>query len=107
MKMKNNEKIERTLSSLDHLQHADAGDDFYQKLRERMKRREGKVVSLRHDLRWQSMAAAVLLLFSVNVAVMLNYSSDENKDNTSDVIANEYDLLPDDSYNLLITYENN
>ncbi len=107
MKMKNEENIKKTLNSLDTIQPAKAADHFYEKLKMRMQSQQQKVINLRKDFRWQAVAAAILLLFSVNVVVMLNVSNYENREDTGEAIANEYDLLPNSSYELLSTYQNN
>lgn len=105
--MRNKETIEKTLNSLDGLQPATAGEDFYDKLKLRLAKSSDKVINLRKDFRWQAVAAAILLLLTTNVTIMLNYNSTEINSNAGEVLANEYDLLPETSYEYFTNYEEN
>lgn len=106
--MKNKEAIEKTLSSLKGLQPASAGDDFYTKLKSRLDQSRENVVNLHKDFRWQAVAAAILILLATNVTIMFSYGSNqETSAAINEVLANEYNLLPENSYELLTTYEEN
>ncbi|MFW5760709.1 MAG: hypothetical protein ACOCXH_07015 [Cyclobacteriaceae bacterium] len=106
--MKNKKAIEKTLNSMEGLQPASAGNDFYDKLKNRMNRSREKVINLRKDFRWQAVAAAILILLVTNVTIMLNYGgNNEVKATASEVLANEYGLLPENSYEIFTNYEEN
>ncbi len=106
--MKNKEAVEETLNSMEGLQPASAGNDFYEKLKNRMDRSRDKVINLRKDFRWQAVAAAILILLITNVTIILNYGgNNEVKATVSEVLANEYDLLPENSYEIFTNYDEN
>lgn len=105
--MKNKETIEKTLNSLEGLQPATAGEDFYDKLKQRLAKSSDHVINLRKDFRWQAVAAAILLLLTTNITVMLNYDSSAINSTASEVLVKEYDLIPETGYEYFTNFEEN
>lgn len=106
--MKNKEAVEKTLNSLEGLKPASAGDNFYHKLNIRLAARMEQKINWRQDWRWQSIAAAIILLLVTNLTILLNYNQGQDNDaSASEILANEYDLLPQNSYEVLTNYDNN
>ena len=100
--MKNSKETDKIMASLDHVTPVKAPPDFYANVQQRLQKKKGRVINIRKSPRWQMAAAAMGLLVATNLAIVFSYNPvpAENGD-FSEIIANEYNLYPETSYELL------
>ena len=103
MNKEENKKIDDILNSLDGVQKAVAPDFFYTRLKARMEKGHGYVVSKSWGLRPVYAIAALIVVLLINVAVIIG-GQNANKDavtesDTLQSVAAEY-VLNDNSTNL-------
>ena len=82
--------IQETLNSIDNIKRADASEELYENIAQRLQRRETKIISLQSNLVWR-VAASITILIGLNVFTLLSqHTKNENKTGESNTFATEY-----------------
>jgi hypothetical protein len=100
------EEVNKTLALLGKLEHPTAGDDFYDRLQERLANEEEGIALVKplSPLRRMYWAAAVIAVLLVNSATLMSgYDREDNTVSREDQIESlieDYSLRTEDPYNV-------
>ena len=82
--------IQETLNSVDNIKRAEASEELYDNIMQRLQKRDVKIISLQSKTVWR-VAASIAILIGINVITLLSQrSGNENKNNDPNTFAIEY-----------------
>ena len=82
--------IQETLNSINNINRAEANEELYDNIVQRLQKRETKGITLQSNLVWR-VAASITILIGLNVFTLLSqHSNNENKTGESNTFATEY-----------------
>lgn len=85
----NEEKINKTMESLDGMDQAEMDPVIFDRILQRLRDQGPKVISIHKQLIWKA-AALILILISINVFTMVFYTRSGSSGNTVKSVATEY-----------------
>ena len=82
--------IQETLNSINNINRAEANEELYDNIVQRLQKRETKGIPLQSNLVWR-VAASITILIGLNVFTLLSqHSKNESKTGESNTFATEY-----------------